>query len=57
MPTQPIEPHAEMRSLAASWRQLFLALVEAGFDEEQAMRVVVATAGGITAHNPPRGRS
>lgn len=38
-----IEPSADMRQAAIVARQMFLALVEQGFTEEQALKVVIAT--------------
>ena len=38
----PIEPHSDMRQAAAMHRQLYLAEVEVGFSEEQALRPVLA---------------
>lgn len=38
----PIEPHADMRTLATAHRQMYLAWTEAGFTEEQALRLLRA---------------
>lgn len=41
----PIEPHADMREAATVIRQLFVAFIDAGFDEHQAMTLVLAQMG------------
>lgn len=48
MSNGPIEPAAEMRMLATTLRQYFLALVQEGFTEQQALIIVgyALTAGG-----------
>lgn len=35
----PIEPHADIRFMTASVRQVFLGLVEAGFTDAQALHL------------------
>jgi hypothetical protein len=37
-----IEPRSDMRQAAAAARELFVAMVDAGFSEDQAMKVVLA---------------
>ena len=42
----PIEPHADMRQLAATHMQLFTAWMEVGFTEKQAMAMLRAAING-----------
>jgi hypothetical protein len=45
----PVEPHADIRSLATNWFQLYTACLQAGFDANQAMLLLlrmVANSGG-----------
>jgi hypothetical protein len=37
-----IEPRSDLRQAAAGARELFVAMVDAGFSEEQALKVVIA---------------
>jgi len=39
----PIEPNADMRVMANALRQMFLALIQEGFNEQQAMQIVGVT--------------
>lgn len=39
----PVEPPAEMRTLALTLRQMYVALVEQGFTEAEAMQIVGVT--------------
>jgi hypothetical protein len=39
----PVEPNAQMRDLANSLRQLYIALVEQGFTEAEAFQIVGVT--------------
>lgn len=40
-----IEPHADMREAATAIRQLYIAFIDAGFDEYQAMTLLIAQIG------------
>lgn len=40
MPNAPFEPAAEMRAFAATLRQMFEALRQEGFTEQQALTIV-----------------
>lgn len=46
MTNGPIEPNAEMRGIAATLRQYYLALVQEGFTDQQALTII-----GITISN------
>lgn len=37
-----MEPRSDFRTAAATAREIFVAMVDAGFSEEQAMQVVLA---------------
>jgi len=39
----PIEPNADMRVMANALRQMFLALIQEGFNEQQAMQIIGVT--------------
>jgi hypothetical protein len=43
MSNGPIEPNADMRMLANALRQMFLALIQEGFNEHQAMQIIGVT--------------
>ena len=45
----PVEPSAELRQMAATFRQIFVALVAEGFTEKQALVMI----GQILAANRP----
>lgn len=50
------EPSAGFRETASSLRQMYVALVQAGFREDQAMHVVgVAVASAISTNHRPDG--
>jgi len=38
----PVEPTSDARSAANYLRQMYVALIEAGFDESQAMTILIA---------------
>jgi hypothetical protein len=40
MGMNPVEPHADMRMVATMMYQFYVALLDAGFNEEQAIRMV-----------------
>jgi hypothetical protein len=42
MDPMKIEPRSDFRQAAAVSRELFTAMIDAGFDEAQAMQVVIA---------------
>ena len=44
-PRPPMEPHADIRGMAGTARQMFLAYVEQGFTENQALYLVASIVG------------
>lgn len=46
MTNHPFEPSADMRQVAKSMWNLYQALMQEGFTEEQAMRIILAGASG-----------
>lgn len=49
-----VEPHADLRQLARLHRQIFVAYVEAGFTEQQAMQLMgVHVAAAYQGSEPP----
>lgn len=40
MTNGPIEPSADLREMAAFWRQTYIALTNEGFTEAQALRIM-----------------
>ena len=40
--TRPIEPHADLRKAAVLTYEMYAAYVQAGFTEEQALRLIMA---------------
>lgn len=46
MTNGPIEPHADMRQMANVYHQMFVALTQEGFTEQQALQIV-----GVIIHS------